>query len=84
MGALSLFVHSLVMVALPLAGFLSTRSGMLDSVLLRFMRGPITDGSRLIAAGIIAVVAVNCVIAAFVISAAMEPSPAQPESKKTQ
>lgn len=82
MGAAGLLVHSMAMLVVPLVVFAYARAGSLDSLILKFVSPPLSDASRLLAAGVCAVVSVNLVLVTFIVSAALEKAPAVEEKKK--
>lgn len=79
MGVGTVAVFSVLLAAIPLSTFFATINGKLDATLAPILgHTQITDSNRLILAGIIGVVSVNLVVAAFLVAAWREPvSPPQ-------
>jgi len=82
MGVGTVAVFSVLLAAIPLSAFFATINGKLDATLGSIL-GPdqITDSNRLTLAGIIGVVSVNLVLAAFLVAVWREPVP-PPEREK--
>jgi VMA21-like domain len=76
MGVGTVAVFSVLLAAIPLSAFFATINGNLDATLAPLL-GPTqnTDSNRLIFAGIIGVISVNLVVAAFLVAAWREPVP---------
>mmetsp|Transcript_29463 Transcript_29463/g.54076 ORF Transcript_29463/g.54076 Transcript_29463/m.54076 type:complete len:102 (+) Transcript_29463:55-360(+) len=68
----NLILHSLLMVALPLSLYFASDNGNLDFLYARTVGIPSTKHNRSILSAFVAVVAVNLVVASFVIRAFME------------
>ncbi len=76
MGVGTVAVFSVLLAAIPLSAFFATINGKLDATLAPFLgQTQITDSNRLILAGIIGVVSVNLIVAAFLVAAWREPVP---------
>lgn len=76
LGTLVLF--SLLMVVLPLSTFFSTWKGRWDGVLQPVLGQQLLEDNRLAVAGVLGVLGVNLVLAAFVAAAWLErPPPAE-------
>ena len=76
MGVGTVAVFSVLLAAIPLSAFFATINGKLDATLAPLLgQTLITDSNRLILAGIIGVVSVNLVVAAFLVAAWREPVP---------
>lgn len=80
MTALNLLVHTVLMFVLPLGAFLYVRSGALDPFLLHLTAA--NPDTRDVAAGVTAVVAVQLVIASFLVTAWQETVPAKEAGKQ--
>lgn len=83
MAAGTVLLFSLLMFALPLGTFFSAWNGRLDPLLAPLLGHALLDDSRLTVAAVLAILAVNGVLAAFVTAAWLEaPPPPKPESKR--
>lgn len=84
--ALTLLLFSLLMVAVPLGAFFSAQQGRLDALLQPLLGQQVLQDSRTVVAGVVGVLAVNAVLAAFVVTAWLEPPPPPRDaaSKKQQ
>ncbi len=80
MGLATLAVFSFLLAAIPLSTFFAVLHGWGDP-LLAALSLSLTDTTRLVAAGVTGVVAVNLVLAAFVVAAWVEPAPPPPRAK---
>lgn len=84
MGAFStVLLFSLLMVALPAACFLAALHGRLDPLLLPLLGQQVLRDSRVVVAGVLAVLAVNATMAAFV-AAAWSERPPPPKTTKRE
>ncbi len=81
MGLATVAVFSILLAAIPLSTFFAVLHGRADA-LLAATSLPLTDSTRLVAAGVTGVVAVNLVVAAFLVAAFAEPTPAPQRAKK--
>lgn len=83
MGVGTVAVFSVLLAAIPLSAFFATINGKLDAIIAPLLgQTLLTDSNRLILAGIIGVLLVNLVVAAFLVAAWREPVP--PSSTATQ
>lgn len=75
MAAINLLLHSVLMVLAPLVTFLFVSNGAIDGALASAFPGPVTDHTRAVAGGLLAVLAVNVVIISFLVFAWRESPP---------
>lgn len=79
----TVLLFSLQMVALPAAAFLAAFHGRLDPLLVPLLGQQVVQNNRAVVAGVLAVLAVNVTIAAFVAAAWAEP-PLPPKTTKCE
>ena len=81
MGVGTVAIFSILLIAIPLGTFFAVLHGTIDSYI---GLDTLSDSNRLIFAGIIGVVSVNLVVAAFLIAAWREPVPPSTTSSKKE
>lgn len=80
----TLVFFSLLMATLPLGAFYSVLQGRADPLLQPLLGAPQLEEHRLVVAAALAVLAVNCVVAAFVAAAWLEKPPAKAKGGKAE